>query len=383
MYVQANLSERMALKLLALKTCAKSILGDHKLVYFWRTAMRIKRENMRAAQLVVGQIKIGGKDVDSEGRVVPYTRDYFSITGRETDGVGRSLPHPVFQSVLKHQSMNGDNDPQSLTELNVVIPSDHIDFFMQSNYEVWGLDTNGMNQKVPIRVCVGDGEQAQRQTMNGLVSEECPSCTKCEFGLSNGCKLMSRLFFALSEHSMAHELFVLRTASTQSSGFLGEFFEQIKSQFQQIAGLQIKLRLQKCVEPTQLSEYFIVRASLADDYQVALKNRDEWRLRFGSEEAFLRMDNDRFNRLFKNSDGYSEEHPIEVVEFYPRTHTPIAQQMTGAIRDDKPAMASKTRRSPPPAPVDGQQFLAGIKLKNEMSFVEGASIDTQDLGKGE
>lgn len=100
--------------------------------------MRIKRENMKAAHLVVGQIKIGGKEVDSEGRITPFSSDYFSITGRETDGVGRALPHPVFQSVVKRQAKDGANDPKSLVELEVVIPSDHIDFFMQSNYEVWG-----------------------------------------------------------------------------------------------------------------------------------------------------------------------------------------------------------------------------------------------------
>lgn len=344
--------------------------------------MRIKRENMKAAHLVVGQIKIGGKEVDSEGRITPFSSDYFSITGRETDGVGRALPHPVFQSVVKRQAKDGASDPMSLVELEVVIPSDHIDFFMQSNYEVWGLESNAFNQRIPVRVCIGDGEKAQRRTGSITAAENCPSCSKCEFGMNNGCKLMSRLFFSLSEHPMPHELFVLRTASTQSSDFLGEFFEQIHAQFEKIGGLHIKLRLQRCVEASQQAEYFIVRAALADDFATAQKRRDEWRSKFGSEEAFVRMDDNRFDRLMKNEDGFSEDHPVEVVEFYSRL-TPTAQPMTGAIDQGVKSNSGKPKRSPPPAPVDGNQFLSNIKLNSSMQSVPVDSVDTQDLAKGE
>ena len=149
---------------------------------------------------ILGRITIG-KVVEKNGKRLPEKDDQFTITSQVQNKDGW-VKHPL-DDKLRQKAHNG-----KLRQIPVRMLFNTPELNLRAEYTLFDRQTGR-----PI--CVGNGEQCQRRTQNGVEQLPCPSPELCPIGQNGNCKVFGRLYVNLDD---ADELgsFIFRTTGYNS-----------------------------------------------------------------------------------------------------------------------------------------------------------------------
>lgn len=195
--------------------------------------MAIKRGlNPRLAE--IGKIKIGGKGKENTSKNgkkfrQPLKFDHFKVTTTERDQEGNFMPDP---DVMGQEGI-GDKPK----ELSIRLPFDDVDMNFYTSFQYY----HGTKLK-----CKGDGEKATRRDKEDNVGEVPCDPEKCEFRLSEKCKVSGILSCYLVASPSYGGVYRFRTHSWNSVSNILAALEEFKRQTGGILqGLPLKLKMLK------------------------------------------------------------------------------------------------------------------------------------------
>lgn len=168
-----------------------------KPIYLRRTTM-IK--GLTITPPILGRITIG-KVVEKNGKRLPEKDDQFTITS-QVQGKDGWIKHPI-DDKLRQNITSG-----KLRQIPVRMLFNTPELNLRAEYTLFDRQTGR-----PI--CVGNGEQCQRRTQNGVESLPCPSPENCPLGQNNNCKVFGRLYANLDDSDELGS-FIFRTTGYNS-----------------------------------------------------------------------------------------------------------------------------------------------------------------------
>lgn len=149
---------------------------------------------------ILGRITIG-KVVEKNGKRLPEKDDQFTITS-QVQGKDGWIKHPLDDKLRQ-------NKPNSkLRQIPVRMLFNTPELNLRAEYTLFDRQTGR-----PI--CVGNGEQCQRRTQNGVEQLPCPSPENCPLGQNGNCKVFGRLYANLDDSDELGS-FIFRTTSYNS-----------------------------------------------------------------------------------------------------------------------------------------------------------------------
>lgn len=149
---------------------------------------------------VVGRISIG-KVVEKNGARLPVKDDQFTITTQIQGKDGWYL-HPKDKE-LRESSAN-----EKLRSIPITLLFNQPDLNLRAEYSMF-------DRKTGRPICVGNGQECQRASDNGLQTLPCPSPTLCEFGKGGLCKPFARLNVVIGDEDEMGT-FIFRTTGFNS-----------------------------------------------------------------------------------------------------------------------------------------------------------------------
>ena len=149
---------------------------------------------------ILGRITIG-KVVEKNGKRLPEKDDQFTITS-QVQGKDGWIKHPI-DDKLRQNITSG-----KLRQIPVRMLFNTPELNLRAEYTLFDRQTGR-----PI--CVGNGEQCQRRTQNGVESLPCPSPENCPLGQNNNCKVFGRLYANLDDSDELGS-FIFRTTGYNS-----------------------------------------------------------------------------------------------------------------------------------------------------------------------
>lgn len=168
-----------------------------KPIYLRRTTM-IK--GLTITPPILGRITIG-KVVEKNGKRLPEKDDQFTITS-QVQGKDGWIKHPI-DDKLRQNTTSG-----KLRQIPVRMLFNTPELNLRAEYTLFDRQTGR-----PL--CVGNGEQCQRRTQNGVESLPCPSPENCPLGQNNNCKVFGRLYANLDDSDELGS-FIFRTTGYNS-----------------------------------------------------------------------------------------------------------------------------------------------------------------------
>ncbi|MDI4479537.1 hydrolase or metal-binding protein [Moraxella osloensis] len=149
---------------------------------------------------ILGRITIG-KVVEKNGKRLPEKDDQFTITS-QVQGKDGWIKHPI-DDKLRQNITSG-----KLRQIPVRMLFNTPELNLRAEYTLFDRQTGR-----PL--CVGNGEQCQRRTQNGVESLPCPSPENCPLGQNNNCKVFGRLYANLDDSDELGS-FIFRTTGYNS-----------------------------------------------------------------------------------------------------------------------------------------------------------------------
>ena len=148
---------------------------------------------------VLGRISIG-RVIEKDGKRLPAKDDQFTITSQVQNKDGW-INHPL------DAKLRANNDGK-LRQIPVRMLFNDPELNLRAEYTLFDRQTGR-----PL--CVGDGEQCQRRTNNGVEQLPCPSPDRCPLAQGGACKPYGRLYVNLSEDDELGT-FIFRTTGFNS-----------------------------------------------------------------------------------------------------------------------------------------------------------------------
>lgn len=149
---------------------------------------------------ILGRITIG-KVVEKNGKRLPEKDDQFTITS-QVQGKDGWIRHPL-DDKLRQSASNG-----KLRSIPVRMLFNSPELNLRAEYTLFDRQTGRP-------VCVGNGEQCQRRTPNGVEQLPCPSPDGCALAKGGQCKPFGRLYVNLDESDELGS-FIFRTTGYNS-----------------------------------------------------------------------------------------------------------------------------------------------------------------------
>ncbi len=192
---------------------------------------------------VLGRISIGGIK-ESNGKRLPVKDDQFTITSQVQNKDGW-VNHPLDEKLRK-------NKTDKLRQIPVRMLFNDPELNLRAEYTLFDRQTGR-----PL--CVGDGEQCQRRTNNGVEQLPCPSPDRCPLAKGGACKPYGRLYVNLSEDDELGT-FVFRTTGFNSIRTLAarlSYFSAVSGNKLSCLPLQLTLRGKSTTQSYRTPIYYV------------------------------------------------------------------------------------------------------------------------------
>lgn len=192
---------------------------------------------------VLGRISIGGIK-ESNGKRLPVKDDQFTITSQVQNKDGW-VNHPLDVKLRK-----GKTD--KLRQIPVRMLFNDPELNLRAEYTLFDRQTGR-----PL--CVGDGEQCQRRTNNGVEQLPCPSPDRCPLAKGGACKPYGRLYVNLSEDDELGT-FIFRTTGFNSIRTLAarlSYFSAVSGNKLSCLPLQLTLRGKSTTQSYRTPIYYV------------------------------------------------------------------------------------------------------------------------------
>ena len=192
---------------------------------------------------VLGRISIG-KVIQKDGKRLPAKDDQFTITSQVQNKDGW-VNHPLDEKLRKSKT-------DKLRQIPVRMLFNDPGLNLRAEYTLFDRQTGR-----PL--CVGDGEQCQRRTNNGVEQLPCPSPDRCPLAQSGGCKPYGRLYVNLSEDDELGT-FIFRTTGFNSIRTLAarlSYFAAVSGDKLSCLPLQLTLRGKSTTQSYRTPIYFV------------------------------------------------------------------------------------------------------------------------------
>lgn len=177
----------------------------------------------------VGRISIG-KVIEKNGKRLPEKDDQFTITSQIQARDGSWISHPLDDELRKAQG-------GKIRSIAVTMLFDDPALNFRAAYTAF-------DRKSARPVCVGDGESCKRHTRDGVLSMECPTPARCEFGAGGQCKPYGRLNVLIGDDDTTG-CFVFRTTGYNSIRTLTarlQYFKALSGDKLSCLPLELRLR---------------------------------------------------------------------------------------------------------------------------------------------
>ena len=268
---------------------------------------------------ILGRITIG-KVVEKNGKRLPEKDDQFTITS-QVQGKDGWIKHPLDEK-LRQNATNG-----KLRQIPVRMLFNTPELNLRAEYTLFDRQTGR-----PI--CVGNGEQCQRRTQNGVESLPCPSPENCPLGQNNNCKVFGRLYVNLDESDELGS-FIFRTTGYNSIRTLMarlSYFNAVSGGLLSNLPLQLTIRGKSTTQSYRTPIYFVdltlrdgvtlkdaVQHARAIDNELSEHGFDQAALEEAAKQGYV-------NSCFEvDSDGL-----LDVVEeFYPVETEDVSRTQQG------------------------------------------------------
>ncbi|MEN8626387.1 hydrolase or metal-binding protein [Psychrobacter proteolyticus] len=192
---------------------------------------------------VLGRISIG-RVVEKNGKRLPSKDDQFTITSQIQNKDGW-INHPI-NAVLREGSDG------KLRKIPVRMLFNDPELNLRAEYTLFDRQTGRP-------VCVGDGEQCQRRTGQGVEQLPCPSPDRCPLAQGVACKPYGRLYVNLSEDDELGT-FIFRTTGFNSIRTLAarlSYFAAVSGNKLSCLPLQLTLRGKSTTQSYRTPIYFV------------------------------------------------------------------------------------------------------------------------------
>ena len=192
---------------------------------------------------VLGRISIG-RVVQKDGKRLPAKDDQFTITSQVQNKDGW-INHPL------DEKLRANNDGK-LRHIPVRMLFNDPELNLRAEYTLFDRQTGR-----PL--CVGDGEQCQRRTSNGVETLPCPSPDRCPLAQGGACKPYGRLYVNLSEDDELGT-FIFRTTGFNSIRTLAarlSYFAAVSGNKLSCLPLQLTLRGKSTTQSYRTPIYFV------------------------------------------------------------------------------------------------------------------------------
>lgn len=184
---------------------------------------------------VLGRISIG-RVIQKDGKRLPAKDDQFTITSQVQNKDGW-INHPL------DEKLRANNDGK-LRQIPVRMLFNDPELNLRAEYTLFDRQTGR-----PL--CVGDGEQCQRRTNNGVETLPCPSPDRCPLAQGGACKPYGRLYVNLSEDDELGT-FIFRTLAARLS-----YFAAVSGNKLSCLPLQLTLRGKSTTQSYRTPIYFV------------------------------------------------------------------------------------------------------------------------------
>ena len=272
---------------------------------------------------VLGRISIG-RVVQKDGKRLPAKDDQFTITSQVQNKDGW-INHPL------DEKLRANNDGK-LRQIPVRMLFNDPELNLRAEYTLFDRQTGR-----PL--CVGDGEQCQRRTSNGVETLPCPSPDRCPLAQGGACKPYGRLYVNLSEDDELGT-FIFRTTGFNSIRTLAarlSYFAAVSGNKLSCLPLQLTLRGKSTTQSYRTPIYF-VDLTLRDG--VTLKDAVQQAKAIDSELSEYGFDQIALDDAAKT--GYSnscfevdgDEMSDVVEEFYPVDTDDVSSDQQGNYQNN-------------------------------------------------
>ena len=192
---------------------------------------------------VLGRISIG-RVIVKDGKRLPAKDDQFTITSQIQNKDGW-INHPL------DERLRAKSDGK-LRQIPVRMLFNDPTLNLRAEYTLFDRQTGR-----PL--CVGDGEQCQRRTSNGVETLPCPSPDRCPLAQGCACKPYGRLYVNLSEDDELGT-FIFRTTGFNSIRTLAarlSYFAAVSGNKLSCLPLQLTLRGKSTTQSYRTPIYFV------------------------------------------------------------------------------------------------------------------------------
>ena len=192
---------------------------------------------------VLGRISIG-RVIQKDGKRLPAKDDQFTITSQVQNKDGW-INHPLDAKLR-------ENNDGKLRQIPVRMLFNDPELNLRAEYTLFDRQTGR-----PL--CVGDGEQCQRRTNNGVETLPCPSPDRCPLAQGGACKPYGRLYVNLSEDDELGT-FIFRTTGFNSIRTLAarlSYFAAVSGNKLSCLPLQLTLRGKSTTQSYRTPIYFV------------------------------------------------------------------------------------------------------------------------------
>lgn len=168
-------------------------------------------------QPVIGRVMMGHIDIHADGRCIPQTDDYFTVTTLVQYDDRSWEVHPITES-LKQSQQTQPRRRDAAAKRSVQQKLQSIPIRIAYNMPVLSLHSSysSYDPRTGRILCTGNGETAKRSTPDGIATMACPRPEACEFGQHHRCKNMSRFYMHIEGQDDELGTFVLRSTSWNS-----------------------------------------------------------------------------------------------------------------------------------------------------------------------
>ncbi len=192
---------------------------------------------------VLGRISIG-RVIVKDGKRLPAKDDQFTITSQIQNKDGW-INHPL------DEKLRAKSDGK-LRQIPVRMLFNDPTLNLRAEYTLFDRQTGR-----PL--CVGDGEQCQRRTSQGVEQLPCPSPDRCPLAQGGACKPYGRLYVNLSEDDELGT-FIFRTTGFNSIRTLSarlSYFAAVSGNKLSCLPLQLTLRGKSTTQSYRTPIYFV------------------------------------------------------------------------------------------------------------------------------
>ena len=185
-----------------------------------------------------------GRLIEKNGKRLPEKDDQFTITS-QVQGKDGWLLHPLNDELRKSQE-----DKLRIIPVRLLFNEPELNF--RADYTLFDRQTGR-----PI--CVGNGEQCQRRTQNGVEQLPCPSPELCPIGQNGNCKVFGRLYANLDDSDELGS-FIFRTTGYNSIRTLMarlSYFNAVSGGLLSCLPLQLTIRGKSTTQSYRTPIYYV------------------------------------------------------------------------------------------------------------------------------